>query len=56
MDARFKISVSAQDACGNEVVLFDGAFDLGLKGAAVSDAGRTPIGYELKAELIEIFL
>ena len=56
MDARFKIPVAAEDAGGDEIVIFDRLFDFRFERAAIADAGCAAIGDELKSELVEVFL
>jgi len=56
VDPRFKIPIPAEYADGDQVVLFDGAFDLYVERPAVADTSCAPVGHELKTELIEIGL
>ena len=54
VDAGFEVAVTREHGSRYEVALLDGAFDVGVERAGITDAGRATVADEVEAELVEV--
>src|ERR1044072_6546287 len=54
MNARFEISLSGQDARGDEIMIARDLFYVCLEGTGISEASGATITDQIKAKLVEI--